>query len=249
MAKAPAAQQHQLLAVQALDTRLRQLEHQHRTLPVLKEIAALGNELADLDGALAISRTEAADLRRELKKAEADVEQVTTRALRNRQRLDTESLGAKEAQSLVAEAASLQRRQGTLEEIQLDVMERLDAHEDTLAKVEAARDQVVAAREAAIVQRDEEAAVIVAEHRDVKAKRAAAAATIEPSLLALYVSIRDKHDGLGAGRLIGTSCGACRMTFNPVFMDKIRAAADDDLITCEECGRLLIRDAAAPAVD
>lgn len=84
MATAPAHDQRRLLDVQALDTRLDQIAHKRKTHPTLSRLAELEAQLADLTTSLVASRTAASDLRRELTKAETDVEQVRTRAERDR---------------------------------------------------------------------------------------------------------------------------------------------------------------------
>ncbi|HEV6953755.1 MAG TPA: hypothetical protein VKY86_10970, partial [Promicromonospora sp.] len=130
MATAPAEDQRRLLDVQALDTRAQQLAHQRTNHPTLARLADLDSQIADLRASLVDSRTRVADLKRELTKAEGDVEQVRSRAARNQQRLDSGSVSAKDAVALTDELASLATRQSTLEEIELDVMERLEAHEE-----------------------------------------------------------------------------------------------------------------------
>jgi len=244
MASAPVADQRRLLDVQALDTRVRQLEHRRRTLPVLEKIAGLDTDLADLDKALVASRTEAGDLRRELSKAETDVEQVRTRAERDQKRLDSGAVGAKDAQALVSELESLARRQGALEEIELEVMERLEAHEDALRKLDEARDKTVAARQEAVAERDKETGAIDAELAVVQGQRTTAVAGIDAGLLATYDRLRDQLGGLAAARLEGRQCGGCRMELNPTDLQTIKAAAPEQIVRCEECGRILVRDAA-----
>jgi len=244
MASAPVADQRRLLDVQALDTRVSQLDHRRRTLPVLERIAALDTDLADLDKALVVSRTEASDLRKELSKAETDVEQVRSRAERDQKRLDSGAVGAKDAQALVSELESLARRQGALEEVELEVMERLEAHEDALGKLDEARSKTVAARDEAVALRDTETATIVAELSEVQAQRAAVVAGIDAGLLAIYDRLRGQLGGLAAARLEGRQCGGCRMELNPTDLQVIKAAAPEQVVRCEECGRILVRDAA-----
>jgi uncharacterized protein len=136
---APPEDQLRLLDVQALDTRTAQLAHQRRTHPVLARLTELDSRLADLETSLVASRTAARDLRRELAKSEADVEQVRSRADRDRARMDSGKGSAKDLQALSSELVALARRQGELEEVELEVMERLEAHEAALAELEAVR--------------------------------------------------------------------------------------------------------------
>ncbi|WP_159794829.1 zinc ribbon domain-containing protein [Puerhibacterium puerhi] len=241
MTTAPPEDQLRLLEVQALDTRAQQLAHQRRTHPALARIAELEKQIADLHGSLVDSRTAVSDLERELAKAEADVEQVRARAARDQQRLDNGALGAKDAQAVSSELESLARRQATLEDAEIEVMERLEAHQDALAKVEAAHAELDAARRAAEEERDAAWAQIDAQAQALAAERATAVEGLDPGLVALYDRLRGQLGGLGAAALRGTRCEGCRLELNPGDLAAARTAAPEQVVRCEECGRILVR--------
>ncbi|MBO0610915.1 zinc ribbon domain-containing protein [Myceligenerans salitolerans] len=242
MASAPPDHQRRLLEVQALDTRLQQLAHSRRNHPALARIAELESQIKDLNGSLVESRTAVADLKRELTKAEADVEQVRARAARDRRRLESGAVGAKDAVALTDEIASLTKRQGVLEEIELDVMERLEAHEEALTKVTAAYDALTADRDAAAADRDAGWADIDAEARAVTAERNSLAEQLDAGLTTMYDRIRAHQGGLGAAALREGRCEGCRLELNPGDLAAARAAAPEQVVTCEECGRILVRE-------
>ncbi|CAM5780376.1 zinc ribbon domain-containing protein [Cellulomonas persica] len=241
MPNAPAADQRRLLDVQALDTRLDQLAHRRRTLPELARLAELDTQLADLHTALVTSQTAVADLRRELAKAEADVQQVRDRAARNQSRLDSGQGTAKDLQALQHELESLAKRQGDLEEVELEVMERLEAHESALSEVQAAHAQLVAGKTEVETQRDAALAEIDAEVAQVQAQRATAAEGLDAGLVTLYDRLRAQLGGSGAAALRGRRCEGCRLELNPLDLDGIKAKPDDAVVRCEECGRILVR--------
>ncbi|WP_444665169.1 zinc ribbon domain-containing protein [Cellulomonas sp. CW35] len=241
MANAPAADQRRLLDVQALDTRLDQLAHRRRTLPELARIAELDSQVADLHTALVTSQTAVADLRRELAKAEADVQQVRDRAARNQARLDAGQGTAKDLQALQHELESLARRQGDLEEVELEVMERLEAHEAALAEVTAAHSQLVESKAQVVSERDAAYAQLDAEAATVQAERAGAASGLDAGLVTLYDRIRAQLGGQGAAALRGRRCEGCHLDLNPSDVDVITAKPDDAVVRCEECGRILVR--------
>ncbi|UJP39290.1 zinc ribbon domain-containing protein [Cellulomonas palmilytica] len=240
MPNAPAADQRRLLDVQALDTRLDQLAHRRRTLPELARIAELESQLADLHTALVTSQTAVADLRRELAKAEADVQQVRDRAARNQARLDAGQGSAKDLQALQHELESLAKRQGDLEEVELEVMERLEAHEAALAEVTAAHTQLVDGKVQVESERDAAFAQIDAEVAGVQSERATAAAGLDAGLTALYDRLRGQLGGQGAAALRGRRCEGCRLELNPLDLDAIKAKPEDAVVRCEECGRILV---------
>jgi uncharacterized protein len=238
---APPEDQLRLLDVQALDTRTAQLAHQRRTHPVLARLTQLDGRLADLETSLVASRTAARDLRRELAKSEADVEQVRSRADRDRARMDSGKGSAKDLQALSSELVALARRQGELEEVELEVMERLEAHEAALAELEAAADVVRQQRAEAEAERDAAFATIDAEAQEVAGKRAALAEGLDAGLVKLYDRLRGQLGGLGAAALRGRRCEGCRLELNPMDLESIRRAAPDTVSRCEECGRILVR--------
>ncbi|GAA1867295.1 zinc ribbon domain-containing protein [Myceligenerans crystallogenes] len=243
MPTAPPDDQRKLLEVQALDTRLQQLAHSRRNHPALARIQELEGQIKDLNGSLVESRTAVADLRRELTKAETDVEQVRSRSARDQQRLDTGSVGAKDAVALTDEIASLATRQAVLEEVELDVMERLEAHEEALAKVTAAHDTLVADRDAAIADRDTAWAGLDADAKNVTAERAVLAGELDAGLVAMYERIRAHSGGMAAAPLREGRCEGCRLELPPGDLAAARAAAPEQVVTCEECGRILVRNA------
>jgi uncharacterized protein len=245
VATAPAADQRRLLDVQELDTRLDQLAHKRRTLPELGRITELDTQVGDLHTALVTSRTAVDDLRRELSKAEADVEQVRARAARDQARLDSGQGTAKDLQALTSELESLGRRQAELEEVELDVMERLEAHEKALADVTAAHEQLVGQRTVVEGERDAALAAIDAESARVSAERVKAADGIDGPLLALYDRLRGQLGGVGAALLRGNRCEGCRLELNPLDLDAARSAAENQVVRCEECGRILVRQPAS----
>jgi uncharacterized protein len=238
---APVADQHRLLVVQDLDTRLDQIAHRRREVPALATIVALDARLKDLGSALVTSRTAARDLGRELAKAEADVEQVRARARRDQERLDSGQASVKDTQALSSEIEHLVGRQAQLEEVELAVMERLEAHTAALDELEAANAEVERQRAAADAERDAAFAALDDEAAAVRVERAAAVDGLDAGLVALYEKLRTQLSGRGAAALVGRQCQGCRMELNPVDLDAIKAAPPEQVVRCEECGRILIR--------
>jgi predicted nucleic acid-binding Zn-ribbon protein len=238
---APAADQRRLLDVQELDTRLDQIAHKRRTLPELARLVELDAQVGDLHTALVTSRTAVGDLKRELTKAESDVEQVRVRAARDQARLDSGQGSPKDLQALQSELVALGRRQSDLEEIELDVMERLEAHETALAEVTTAHDSLATRRAAVETERDAAFAALDAEAEKVRAERAAAVDGLDAGMVTLYEKLRAQLGGRGAGALRGARCESCRLELNPLDVEAIRKAPEDQVVRCEECGRILVR--------
>lgn len=241
MTTAPVADQQRLLDLQALDTRLQQLAHAHASHPARQTVDELGKRLADLDEVVVRVRTEVGDIKREVAKAESDVEQVRTRAERDRNRMESGVLGAKDLQGLTSELEALARRQEALEEVELEAMERLEAAEERLAATTRSREEIAAARDAALAELESALSDLDKEKAVVVAERTPLAAELDSGLIALYTKLREQLGGLAAARLRGRTCEGCRLELNAVDVARITAAAPEQVARCEECGRILVR--------
>ena len=241
MPTAPAADQVRLLAVQDLDTRLQQARHRRDTLPVLATIANLEAEQSELGDQLVALSTEAGDIRREVTKAEDDVQSVRARADRDRAKLDSGQGSAKDLQALQSEVESLAKRQSDLEDVEIEAMERLEAADSVLAAAKARAHEIEVALAAAVAERTATFATIDAEVAGLEAERATAAMGIDTGLAALYERLRASHGGIGAAALRGAECQGCHMNVNPGDLAAMHAASPDELCRCEECDRILVR--------
>lgn len=240
MKAAPDAQLR-LLELQEIDTALDRLAHRRRALPELAEIATAESRLDELRDLIVGAETELSDADREQRKVENDVDVVRTRMTRDQQRLDTGAVShAKELESLRHELDSLAKRQGDLEEIVLEHMERREEIEGRLTALRAERESVTAGMDAAAGRRDEAFASIDAEAAMRTEERSSVAAGLPEDLLALYEKIR-LDAGTGAAALHRAQCQGCRLTMPPTEMSRFRTAPEDEVLRCEECRRILVR--------
>ena len=240
--RADPAAQLRLLDLQALDSKLDQLAHRRRTVPQIAELAALdvrAAELRDRDVAL---RTAIFDLEREQARAEADVEQVRQRIGRDQGLLDAGSVSsARQLGDLQHEIATLTTRVATLEDAELEVMERLEEAQAKAATVAGEVSQLGELRARAQADRDAAFADIDTEVDRVQTERARVLADIPADLLALYERIRRDSGGIGAAAMHRGRCQGCQLTLTPADIGRIRAEAPDEVVRCEECRRILVR--------
>jgi predicted nucleic acid-binding Zn-ribbon protein len=242
MKAAPEAQKR-LLDLAEVDAGLDRLRHRRRTQSDLAEVEEQSKKLAQLATQIISAETEAGDLAREQAKAESDVDAVRARVDRDAKRLDSGQVSSpKDLASLQSEIVSLRRRQGDLEEIVLEIMERLEAAESLVSTLRSEREKVTATLRAAEDRRDAAFADMDKEHADLQAKRAPLLADIPAALLALYEKMREQS-GMGAALLQGGRCLGCRTTMSIADLNQIRAAAPDEVVRCEECRRILVRTA------
>jgi uncharacterized protein len=231
-----------LLDVQGLDSRLDQLAHRRRTLPELAGIERVVAESGQVRDLLVAAQTEQSDVEREVAKAEADVEAVRQRSVRDQQRMDAGQVGsAKELEALQHEVQSLARRQSDLEDVELEAMERLESVQRRVAELSARTDDLAA--ELADLQRvrDDAFADIDKDSDYLQGERGRAAEGLPVDLITLYEKIRADQAGVGAAALMHGRCQGCRLQLTPTELARIRSAPPDDVQRCEECRRILVR--------
>jgi uncharacterized protein len=238
--KASPAEQNELLRLQALDTRLAQLQHGLGHLPQEGALAGLRSE-ADAARRSAVELSgELDDARAELRRIESDVEVVEARRKRDDDRLSA-SASAKDAQALEVEIAALVKRRGDLEDIELTVMERIEGIEARAAEAEAQRTALSERIAGLESERDADRDRLAVEAKAAGDDRATIAATVSAELLALYERQRARY-GIGAALLVrGVSMGS-NVTLNASDLATVRAAAPDDVVICPDSGCILIRN-------
>lgn len=240
--KADPFAQLKLLDVQDLDAQADQLRHQRATLPELAELVELQRTRAALETQLREAHLQVDDLAAEQAKVDADVEQVKARRLRDQQRMDQGLVSnPKDLERMTHELVSLERRITTLEDEELEVMERLEEAQSALSSLTdqaAAADQRLAAL---VASRDAKAADIDARLESLASERAPLLGDLPTDLMALYDRLRETKGGVGAAALRARECGGCRLTLDPAELAVIKAASSDEVIRCEQCQRILVR--------
>jgi predicted nucleic acid-binding Zn-ribbon protein len=228
--------------VQELDSRADQLRHQRAKLPELAEIAELTTKRTDVDNLARDSRITVDDLTVEQKKVDLDVEAVKTRRTRDRDRMDRGLItNPKDLERMQHELESLERRISSLEDDELEVMEKIEEAQTELRQYEAMVAETDERLAALAATRDEKLATIDEQLQQVAADRGPAAAGLPDDLVALYVRLREQKGGVGAAALRARECGGCRLSLDSVELSRIKGLPEDEVVRCEECSRILVR--------
>jgi len=239
--KADPQAQRRLLDLQATDTALAQLAHRRRTLPEHAELDRLARELSALQDERVRDQVAVDDLDRDIARLESDVEQVRARAVKDQARLTLGTGPARELEALQHELATLARRQGELEDAELELMEQREQAQGALDEVER---RLVAAREQRLEverRRDETLHSIGKDEEFRGSARTPLAADLSTELIGLYEKIREQSGGMGAALLRAGRCEGCRLELSGGERARVRAAPADEVVRCEECRRILVR--------
>lgn len=238
----PPDAQRRLLDVQAADSRLDQLEQLRREHPAVAALQALDAREAEVAAEAAVHAAAADEARRAVRTAEREAEQVRAHQQRDQKRLDAGVVSSpRDLEGLQHEIATLQHRLDGIEDGELEAMEQLDEAERALAASTAAQEEIAAARAAQLADLDRTRAEIDVERADVTADREGIVAALPADLVARYERSRAKHGGVGVAALRHGRCEGCRLALTPVALAAAKAAPEDALLSCEECGRLLVR--------
>jgi len=238
--KAEVSQQRSLLDLAEVDAELRRVDHRAANLAEQQEFERVQALYQEANDQLAVVGIALEDLDGEVTKLESEIDSVRQREDRDRTLLQGGTVNAKQLSELQHELETLERRQSSLEDSLLEVMERREElqrqQSDHLARIDALQNELSAAqlaRDAALVD--------IENVRQVSAgRRTELTSLLNADLVALYEKQR-AGGGAGAGLLQGKRCGACRIEIDRGEMARIQAADDDEVLRCPECGAILLR--------
>src|SRR3954463_4788950 len=197
--KAAPDDQLRLLDLQALDSALDRLAHRRRTLPEIEAIEVLDRKVTQLADDIVLVETEDSDLGREQSKLEADIDLVRSRMQKDQQRLDAGQVSSpRELENLQSEIESLKRRQGDLEDEELEIMEKREVVQTRLQELRDEREQSAKDLAETEQRRDASFAEIDADQDKTSQQRGELAAALSDELVALYEKVRAASAGVGA---------------------------------------------------
>ncbi len=235
--------QLQILDIQRMDFAVATLRNKLAALPEIAELLATTQRMAVVRDLAIAAQTQISDIKRELLRSEADVEQVAIRLERDEKRLADGSTSAKELEKLQHEVQTLSTRRSELEEVELEIMLRIDSIKERLdelkaeeAKLNSAFDEITGRK----VRASEEIELEIA---SLTQERKATVSTVDGALLELYEKIRANNNGTGAAAMVDGRCDGCHLAINSVEIGRIKTLASDEVVRCEECRCILVRGA------
>jgi uncharacterized protein len=238
--KAAIAEQRSLLELSKLDAELSRITHRASHLAEQQACERVQEELNAAGDQVGAIRIALEDIDVQVSRFESEIDAVRQREDRDRALLQSGTADAKQLSDLQHELETLTRRQVSLEDSLLEVMERREELQTQLdaaqSKMEALEAELAGARQAL----DAVLAEISEARRAHSSRRETLSAALDPALSALYERQR-AGGGPGAAPLQGRRCGACRLEIDRGELSRISAAAEDDVLRCPECGAILLR--------
>jgi predicted nucleic acid-binding Zn-ribbon protein len=240
--KASHSDQQAILEVQRLDDQLASLAQREANLPetiALNSLVIKRNNIRDLRIA---AETERTDVKRELSRAEGDVEQIMTRIQRDETRLNAGTGTPKELEQTQHELVTLGLRRAELEEVELAIMMQVEGISNRINELAGEEEKLGAEIADLEIKRENALTIIINERSEVTAKRAAIAAPIAQELKDLYAKLATDNNGNGAAPLVGNECKGCHLTINTTEVQRISTLPAEEVVRCEQCRCILVRE-------
>jgi predicted nucleic acid-binding Zn-ribbon protein len=232
------AGQSALLKLSQVDLEIEQIKTEISKAINSKELSDTSAQLSELSGEVLSARTNFENLTMEARKADDNLHLVEERIARDTERLNSTS-SPKDAQAIQSEIESLTKRKEDLEEVELEVLDRLDQSKVALDEVSAQREQV--SKKLSELQESIQAQVDELKNRGRKltADREILISKIPADVLEKYKNLAAKQ--IAVGQIENRACSACRMGLTASTIDSLSELAEDSIGTCPECLAMIVR--------
>jgi predicted nucleic acid-binding Zn-ribbon protein len=227
-----------LLKLQELDMECVVLETALKELPVQKEIDKLEERLLILRESLSSAGLELSRLRKEQKREEWEIKDITATASSISRRLyGGELTNPREIENMRYRLNMLEAAKSRLEDDVIGLMERSEALESEIAGVNLEITQGEAELDELARKRDLETAAISAKLSGIIESREGLRVKISDSLLKKYEQLLRDRGGSVVVPIKGNICGGCHVALPSSIV--ILAKPNTTLVRCENCGRIL----------
>jgi len=235
--KASPEMQQLLLALADLDLDVSRQSNELADLTQGANLVLLRDQLAAVNETYLNLRNAEERLQVEITKVAGDLESVEKRISHDRVLMNS-ATSSKNIEGLEHELRSLTGRKSDLEDAELELLEQLDVAKVQRNAVEAqklaqadALQSAEAAAETLVVQIRSSLALLQQE-------RAAKMARLPSDLATLFERLAAR--AVGAARLTGRDCDACRISLTASAYDDVMATPADEISTCPNCQTILV---------
>lgn len=235
-----------LLRVQDLDTAISQLYFKRGSIPERVDLNKLESKQLEIE----TLRIDALGRRDELLKQQQDLESQIDSLNKRRQTIETTMYASRDSasrdlQAMNDEVLQLSRRRAELEEEELELMTLQEPIDQELRSLDSQLLALEEAKQGLNIALSAAESTLDAEIKSLEMTRGLHASQLSTALSDHYETLRTRLKGTGAARLVGNRCDGCHLELSAVEVDKIHKLPRDMIVTCDQCGRILIRNAPA----
>jgi predicted nucleic acid-binding Zn-ribbon protein len=230
-----------LLVLQEHDLAIDRLRHDRATIPERDRLVGVSSQLAELATTRADKTLERDEIARQEQRLADEAQHLGQQIIDAERRLYSGEVSSpRELQALQADVEQLRRRRGTVEDRELAAMEQREPLDHAIGELDAARKDLEGAAgemQQELTRREGEIDAALAAQR---AERDQVAAGIPPSFVADYERRRARARGVGAARLVGSTCQGCHLSIPATEVDRIYHQPPGTLSYCDNCGCILV---------
>ena len=224
-----------LLELQRCDARLMDAQKRRDAIPKRREALKAALLAAQAAHERAKKDLDAARLARRAHEKEIEVFQSESAKL-DRQLLDVKT--NKEYTAMLHEIELLKAKRGDRETQVLECFEREEALQALIKRAEQDIKEEETRIRAGEGEFDKEVATLDQTIHSIRTDRDQVKPRVPASLLSRYDRLASSRDGVAVAEVRKAACGACFTGLTPQAMQEVRR--NDAVMTCEQCGRLLI---------
>jgi predicted nucleic acid-binding Zn-ribbon protein len=238
---APGEDLSRLLDLQDLDLAMDQHRYRRAHMAERAELSAVDARTRALQEDLANATAARDEVARRLGEAEAELAATEARADAVSRRLYSGEVSAsRELQAMADDVESLKARASSLEDRVLELLDEREPLDRRVSTLSSDITENAGEREAVRARLETAEAAVDQELAALGPRRDQAAAAVPEPLLATYESLRGRLGGVGVARVVGNRCDGCHLTLSAVELDRIRHLPSGEVVTCEQCSRILI---------
>ena len=241
LASLPAAPKgsDRILELQELDLSIDRLNARRQLLESGEDLRTARSRLAEAESRLGELKLSIDEVARDQRRLEQDIDSLDRKIqAENKRLIDGTVANPKELQSIQAEVQNLRARKARIEDQLIDLMERREELESSLAPIEAEvtehRDRVAEIEESEASELTE----IEQALRERTAERERLLPAFDEELLELYTELRRQKKGVGAVALIDGVCQGCHQKLSPMYLERLKRS--EGIRRCEYCRRILV---------
>ena len=115
-----------LIDLNSIDQNIAKLDHQIKNSPQLIKITELIARVPSIEASIVENDSQILEIKKDISKAEIDVENITKRINKDRERLSSSQTGAKDLIQIQHEVGTLGNKLRELEEVEIEFLEKLE---------------------------------------------------------------------------------------------------------------------------
>lgn len=228
-----------VLALQDADTELMRAHKQLEEMPEKRAILEARKKAGEVRELRAKAESLVKQLKQAIAKQEDEAAAYAEKYETEQARvMSGEITNAKEIQHLTRELDALRRRREKIDIDTIALMERMEKASGQVDRVDAALEELARKEEALTETFKHKGGEIQAQIAELDARRASLVGALDTDIAKRYEELRASKAGVGAGRLAGSTCTACRMELPAERVSELKAGPD--IAICPACRRLLV---------